>query len=159
MVTPGLALVLTLKNGEPLCLSPGIRHGQSGRHSDPHKRHRTFTFWCLGTVFHLLQFIQASLDSIAMMEKFFRVSKIHREQRQGLCYFADHHHIARERVVLSILPSSFMSSTKMALCTSLDSRLLLDQGKVKETLDRAEKVLLFTFQQTAAKALVKPRSS
>ena len=64
----------------------------------------------------------------------------------------------RRESYLQFLPPTFKTSTKMDLRkSSLDSGFLFDQDRVKEALDKAERNASITFQQAAARALVKPR--
>lgn len=97
-VTQGLALALTLKTGEPSCISPASDMFTTGD-THPHESHRTLHSGILGTFFHLLQFTQASLNSTVMMDKLFRVSKVHGELHQRLCYRTDCYYSSRKRVV------------------------------------------------------------
>ncbi|KAK3864567.1 hypothetical protein Pcinc_029750 [Petrolisthes cinctipes] len=64
----------------------------------------------------------------------------------------------RREAILSHLPPVFKSATKVDLMKSaIDSAVLFDEDRVKETLRVADKTASISFQQAAARVLVKPR--
>ena len=64
----------------------------------------------------------------------------------------------RRESILSHLPPAYKTPSKVDLRkSSIDSSLLFDEDKVKEALKMADKTASISFQQAAARALVKPR--
>ena len=116
-------------------------------------RHRTSPFgvWVLFTAFST-HYILVQYRSL------WRTSGSRVDMSQDSVFVLANVRAMRREAILSHLPSIFKNASKVDLRqSSIHSSFLFEENKVKDALKLSEKSAYISFQQAAARALVKPR--
>lgn len=154
-----LALALTTKGKEPQVV---VQHADMSRLEGTLARQReaqNFLFWAIGAFYRLFSSLQPDQEEKLLADQLFRSIQFAMvDTVQDSAFALTNVKAMRREAILSHLPPVFKSATKVDLRKSaIDSAFLFDEDRVKEALQVADKAASISFQQAAARALVKPR--
>ena len=153
-----LALALTTKGKEPQVV---VQHADMTRLEGVLARQReaqNFLFWGIGAFYWLLSSLQPGQEDRLLADQLFRSIQLAMvDTAKDSAFALANVKAMRREVILSRLPPMFKSAIKVDLRkSSIDSAFLFDEARVQTDLQIAEKDASISFQQAAARALVKP---
>ncbi|KAK3888193.1 hypothetical protein Pcinc_007724 [Petrolisthes cinctipes] len=154
-----LALALTTKGKEPQVV---VQHADMSRLEGVltcQCEAQNFLFWCFGAFYKLLSSLQLEQEEKLLADQLFcSIQLAMVDTGRDSAFALTNVKAMRREAILSHLPPVFKSATKVDQRKSaIDSAILFDEDRVKEALWVADKAATISFQQAAARALVKPR--
>ena len=158
-LNPDLALALTTRGKEPQVVVPSADMTRLEGVLARSREAQNFTFWCMGAFYRLLSSLHPGLEDRMLADQLFKsIQMAMVDMAKDSAFALANVRAMRREAVLSHLPPTYKTASKVDLRQStIDSSLLFEESKVKEALSMADKAASISFQQAAARALVKQR--